>query len=363
MEISSFDRDTLYCRHKLTHQQIDGWLGKSQDKRILNEKISQLRFLSEFLEIAGSLRQAGIWFMPLKGPLLSMRIYGDATCRQFIDFDILVRPESLDQAINILLQSGYQSVSFEWPMKGRRYDLAISKLHHCEFYHQKKYISVEMHWKLFALPVTAFKKIAELADENIMQIRFSGQNFNQFTPEFELLYLVIHGGLHGWVRLKWLTDIHEIVKRSVLDKEKFDSLVKQLNAQRMVGLCNAMLHHFFQGSSLPVNYRFPGWLCKFSLYQATRDVADTSRPVLNYKLVWFLMLAFPDWNYKLRVLDMQTFYAQHLSNKRIPPYPVFFKIYYIINMIYSLLRNSFRKIIKSLAGITRKKAYFEYKMK
>jgi hypothetical protein len=346
MEISLFDRDTLHNRHRLSHQQIDKMLEESQDQLVLDEKISQLSLLPEFLGIAGSLRQAGIWFVPLKGPLLSWRIYGDATCRQFIDFDFLVRPESLDQSINMLLQSGYQPISFEWPMNGRRYSLALSKLHHFGFYHPKKYISVEMHWKLFVFPVTSFERIAKLADDNILQIIFSGQNFNQFTAEFELVYLVIHGGLHGWVRLKWLTDVHEIVNRSVLDKEKFDSLVKQLNAQRMVGLCNAMLHHFFPGSALPANYSFPGWLYRFSFQQATSDTADTFRPVLNYKLVWFLMQAFPDWNYKLRVLDMHTFYAQHLGNKRIPPFSVFFKIYYLTKVIYSLMRYPFKHLNK-----------------
>ena len=171
---------------------------------------------------------------------------------------------------------------------------------------------------------------------------FSGQNFNQFTAEFELVYLVIHGGLHGWLRLKWLNDVHEIVKRSVLDKDKFDSLVKQLNAQRMAGLCNAMLNQFFPGSSLPVNYKFPGWLYRFSLDQAVSDTADTFRPVLDYKLVWFLMLAFPGSNYKFRVLDLHTFYSQNLGNKRVPPFSVFFKIYYLAKTIYSLMRYPFR---------------------
>ena len=344
MEISFFDRTTLYYRHQLSHQQIDGLLGKSEYQLILEEKISQLKLLPEFLDISDSLRQADIWFVPLKGPLLSNRIYGDATCRLFIDFDFLVRPESLDQAINVLLQSGYQPECFELPMTGRRYSLTLSKLHHCRLYHPEKCMSVEMHWKLFVFPVTAFERIARLVDENILQIRFSGQNFNQFTAEFELLYVVIHGGLHGWLRLKWLTDVHEIVNRTILDKEKFDSLVKQLNAQRMVGLCNAMLHNFFPGSELPVNYRFPRWLYRFSLHQANRDMTDTSRPIVNYELVWFLMLAFPGWNYKLRVLDMHTFYAQHLSNKRVPPFSLFFRIYYITYTISILIRFPFRKI-------------------
>ena len=57
MEISLFDRDTLYNRHQFSHQQIDELLGESHDQLVLDEKISQLSQLPEFLDIAGSLDQ------------------------------------------------------------------------------------------------------------------------------------------------------------------------------------------------------------------------------------------------------------------------------------------------------------------
>ena len=302
----NFSRELLYYRHRLSHRQIEELTGEQQTNTAFDEKIKQLKSVSEFLEITASLQKAGIWFVPLKGPLLSYRIYGDATCRIAKDIDILVKPEDLHKTFELLELLNYQSGSFKWPGPGYRQNRVLLFLNQYSMYHPERSTPVEIHWRLFKNPVISNKKLTAFIDEDVNQIEFAGQKFNQFSPEFELLHLIIHGGLHAWTRLKWLVDVKEIINRLHVDKEKFGHLIKLFRAQRMAGLCNAMLLHFFPGTTLlPVNDKVPGWFFRFSLLMASRETVVHMRPPeIYYKFIWFTMQAFPGFRYKTKRISV-----------------------------------------------------------
>jgi hypothetical protein len=92
-------RELLHNRHRLSHQQINTWLGEQQNQLVFEEKLQQLNQLSKFLEIADAFIKKDIWFLPLKGPMLSYRIYGDATCRISRDFDFLIKQKDVETTI------------------------------------------------------------------------------------------------------------------------------------------------------------------------------------------------------------------------------------------------------------------------
>jgi hypothetical protein len=89
----NYSREILYTRHRLSHYQINKLLGEQQNQLDFEEKLYQLNLLAEFLSITDHLTKEDIWFMPLKGPLLSYRIYEDATCRRYRDFDFWLNPK------------------------------------------------------------------------------------------------------------------------------------------------------------------------------------------------------------------------------------------------------------------------------
>jgi hypothetical protein len=112
------DRTYLHDRHRLSHQQIDRWLKEDSGKEFLPEKIMQLQTVSHFIGVTDLLREHGISFVPLKGPLLSYRIYQDAAVRFSHDLDILVDLENLETVVQILLENGYTFVDgVIWPEK------------------------------------------------------------------------------------------------------------------------------------------------------------------------------------------------------------------------------------------------------
>src|SRR5690606_7805711 len=100
-------RDILYNRHRLSHYQINLLLNEHENQLVVEEKLEQLKHLSYFMEVIDKFIENDIWLLPLKGPSLSYRIYGDATCRISHDFDLLIRPEKLYPTLDLLLSMGY----------------------------------------------------------------------------------------------------------------------------------------------------------------------------------------------------------------------------------------------------------------
>jgi len=321
----NLSREELYNRHRLSHQQINDLRGEQQHELLLEEKVSQLKQISLFLKITTALRQEGIWFVSYKGPLLSYRIYNDATCRRFKDLDFLIRPCDVRRTIDVLSRFGFAPRSFQWTDSHSKEKRLLLLLNQFTLENQSQEVSIEIHWSLLKFPVARQKKLAALVDENIITTVFAGRQFNQFTIEFELLHLVIHGGLHTWSRLKWLIDVHEILKRFSIDKTKFETLVKQLHAERMVGLCNAMLKYYFPGTALlPIESQAPAWFIKYSLHQMMRTSdSPVYLPEDLFTYRWFHIHAFPRLRYRLmKVFMLLVFFLQNEKKKLFHRKPV-----------------------------------------
>jgi hypothetical protein len=208
----------------------------------------------------------------------------------------LVKPEEVHAAVEIFSSLGYEYDHKRLPTN----ENIINGSNQFTLYHPQKQQIVEIHWRIFIDPIINYDKIKELVKENTCTISFAGREFNQLTIEFELLYLIIHGGLHTWRRLKWLVDIYEIVNRCDIDKEKFNHLVILLNAQRLIGLCNKMLQHFYlETKLLPVDFPVPEWFFNYALRQVLRESETPNFKLKNIlKLRWYYIQAFPDWKYK-----------------------------------------------------------------
>jgi putative nucleotidyltransferase-like protein len=63
----------------------------------------------ELARLLSLLGEAGIRVAPLKGVALAQSLYGDVAAWVCLDFDILVPPANVPQAIDLLLASGYRS--------------------------------------------------------------------------------------------------------------------------------------------------------------------------------------------------------------------------------------------------------------
>lgn len=340
-----FTTEVLRNRHRLSLQQIEILGFGKGDSSLLEEKVEQLGWVQHFMGISELFDREGIWFVPLKGPLLSQKLYGDPTVRISRDFDFLVEENQVGLVIRKLENLGYYPENFPWPENIKRQKFILKQFNQFSLVHVTEKASVEVHWRLLDYPVVPYDKINGLARLHLEKVTFNGHNFRQFLPEFELLYLIIHGSLHAWFRLKWLVDVKEFLSWYAINKETFESLVKQLHAQRVAGLCNRMLKEFFPGTVLlPVNYDIPEWFSNFSISQTMREVDRPTVPPANFvRYIWFRMQAFPGLRYKINTLRLFSVSDQDIKHTWIPPFLIFYLLYRPFGYIYRYFQTIFKR--------------------
>ena len=85
--------------------------------------------------------------------------------------------------------------------------------HHITYFHPQKKIKLEVHWRLNPGPgkEPCFNELWErkrISSLTSFPVYFLGR-------EDLFLFLVSHGARHGWSRLRWLVDIHQLVKQEL----------------------------------------------------------------------------------------------------------------------------------------------------
>ncbi|MCI1640076.1 MAG: nucleotidyltransferase family protein [Bacteroidales bacterium] len=299
------ERRYLYRRHRLSHQQIDRLLGGSPTPISMSEKVNQLETVRKFLDLTDSLREKDIFFVPLKGCILSNRIYGDPTIRFSHDIDIFVRLNELEKVVLLMKEKGFHisdnealTVTKETPK------WFFSLLHHLVFYNKAQHLVVEIHWSLTENMAVSTGRSLQLLYENLTEITFAGRRFKVMNPEFELLFLLIHGSRHRWERLKWLIDIRDYPVDS-MDMERWNRLVGIFKAGRLIGQADYLLEFYFR-SRLDIPYKkggLPSIMLKYPVSCLEREM-ETSITVKKFLMdFYYSLFLFPTIGYKIRVLD------------------------------------------------------------
>lgn len=332
--------EILLSHHRLTLRQVNALLGEGTVAESTEEKVRALELTGEFLEITDALRENGIEFISLKGPLLSARLHGDPTVRYFGDADILVPLKPVDEAAAVLTGMGYLPPSGSWPDNSRKRRILTIHANELEFSHPVKQLTVELHWRLLKVPLVSAERLEVIIEENSEKVIFSGREFSVMKPELELLYLVIHGGWHWWHRLKWLVDIKDYLEKMTIDTGRFRELMKELKAERMVGLCNAMLMEYLPESRLlpaeGVERRFMTRFCR-------KRIASHSEPLHDFfgrafGSVCYSMVSFPGFLYKLRMIRMYLFVPAYFGkNSFFSSLPLFY-VYGPVKLLANRLR-------------------------
>lgn len=330
-------REILRNRHRLSERQIDDFLGEATNGEEQQDRLVAMQRIGAFLEIARILNDANIWFLNLKGPLLSRRIYGDPTYRAFRDFDLLVKPGDVNQTLQLLGKKGYHPTEFAWPKSQKKQEITLHFINQVEMVQPESGVMFEIHWKLFSTRIADPKTVERLFRENIEPVDFGGPTLNRLSLEFELFYLIVHGGNHAWFRLKWLVDIHEILNRKEMDWERFNRIVSACAGHRLVEICNTMLCEYFpDGKRLPQaknSSHNPG---SFAIQQCRQPEGDPHISRINtFRLTLYRLKLFPYWRHKLDVTNVITFCKTDLKYEWLPPYRF---VYYLFRPVGYVLR-------------------------
>jgi hypothetical protein len=177
------------------------------------------------------LSNANINVTLLKGALFAYTYYSSPELRPSYDIDLLIDPDRIKKAQEILLEAGYE----KW------YEIesahTMGQMPHLP---GLKYmdIPVELHHHLFH----GFEKETGSAPDiftNTQKINLFGYNINVLLPEITLFYLLYHIHKHmqdGYSRFIWVFDI-----KLLLEKEErvdidntFRTLLKQSNKKNEI---------------------------------------------------------------------------------------------------------------------------------
>jgi Uncharacterised nucleotidyltransferase len=144
---------------------------------------------SELKAILRAFDQQNVVVVPLKGPFLAERLYGETALRVNYDLDLLVSKRDLTRAEAALSALGYTP---DTP----------------DDYHRQWYrdgTSVELHHDV-ENPLAFNFHIARVL-ERIQPAAFLGQRCWQLAPSDELLFLCLHGVRHRFERLSLIVDL------------------------------------------------------------------------------------------------------------------------------------------------------------
>ena len=333
--ISSFSREKLYYRHQLSHQQIDDILGESKSIEYRESKAQHLNKLQAFLKVSELFEKEEIDFIPQKGPVLSYRLFGDPLYRAYNDLDFLINAALVPGVVKLLKSNGFQTPFNDLPEDECHRRLLFQHVNEIFLYSKDLDTGIELHWDLVDRNILCPENCEKLFRKNLSTIQFEGHKYTVLATELEILYLIIHGGLHGWNKLKWLMDIAVFLQKYNVNESRFLDLTEQFKANRLVSVCNELIKvHFPDTKLLPALKKAPGALLRFSLGQINRvDQKKSFLSVLSYFLnSWH---AFPGIRYKVNLIG-QTLFASDLASVRWLPCSAL--VYYIVSPFWKLWR-------------------------
>jgi hypothetical protein len=194
------------------------------------------------LRMIAMLAEAGIPSAPLKGPLLGERIYGDAGRRLSSDIDLLVAPERLSDAVEVVRTLGYGAPGDYVDSTG------LPQLHYVLVHERGALPPVEVHWR-----VHWYER--RFAHERLLPAVVDGmaaeaRELWRPEPADELAALLLFYARDGFVDLRAATDLgawwdvygEELAPGALAGLlEKYPELVRAIvaavhAAERVVGL-------------------------------------------------------------------------------------------------------------------------------
>lgn len=154
-------------------------------------------------------REHDIDFSLLKGTGLADQIYEDPSLRVTNDIDILVPVHATESAVHILSENGYfhrpQSINKKARATRKRQLIEINIFKDVIFLDPQFSEPVELHQRLFATEPKNFTNDFNSA------VRF--RRVPTVTDTRYCLYLIMHGAISLWMRLKWMIDLSLLVRQ------------------------------------------------------------------------------------------------------------------------------------------------------
>ena len=218
-------------------------------------------------EILDRFNRSGLPVIVLKGPHLAEKVYGDWALRPMGDFDLMVRKEDLDRAVELLKGSGYE------PSRGINIGSQVKINADLPVLSKRGGSDIELHWTL-ERPSSPFMIDVEGLWERAVMATVAGTGTLVLSDEDLLLHLCVHAAYHHRFSfgLLPLRDVSVVMERlgDGIDWRRFVERARRWNAERCVSLTLRLAQELFE-------FEVPAVLREAVLSDCDERIVDIAR--------------------------------------------------------------------------------------
>lgn len=162
----------------------------------------------ELCRLAEMFSKAGLRFATFKGPALATVLYGDVSSREYVDLDIIVSEQQVDDAERLLGSLGYDAVGGTRAFR----QAFLAHLRQYAFMHPGNDLAIDLHWSFTGTHVPFPLTPAEVW-QDLDNISIGGREIPTVSGENLALLLAGHGTKEAWRCLGWICDFATLIDR------------------------------------------------------------------------------------------------------------------------------------------------------
>jgi hypothetical protein len=153
--------------------------------------------------IVSALRSVGVRPILLKGPAIAQWLYEEDEVRPYGDIDLLVSPEDLGPAEELLEQLGFRNYGYE----------GVHRLDHADTWiPEAGQTSIDLHRTLLGATAPP-ERVWETLSGDTKNVKVGGRNVEALSPAGGALHIALHAAQHGAATVKTLNDLERAVTR------------------------------------------------------------------------------------------------------------------------------------------------------
>lgn len=194
------------------------------------QTISTLRLTAEMIRVLERFEALGIEALVTKGPVLSVRCYGEPGKRPYGDIDVVVRDGDMRRCTEAMMNLGYTP---RVPLSA----IGASKFPgEYAFHRPGTELLIEFHTER-----TFRYHPRRLPIENLFErsttVTVDARAVPALSVEDELVLICIHGAKHFWRKLLWIADVAALIaKKGAVDWRRVQVATREVGAERIVRL-------------------------------------------------------------------------------------------------------------------------------
>jgi hypothetical protein len=187
----------------------------------------------KLVDLTSMFENEGVPVLAFKGPSLAMAVYGGLSLRQYQDLDLVIHKEHLEKAVHLMTGWGFRAIPTPdrpqiTPYRCRPENPRdVARGQEIPFRAPDSSYYVDVHWQLGDIYWRSLSPDIEKLWERAERQDLPQGSVSTLCREDLFLALCAHGTRHGWLYLKWLVDIAELLRKAgTLDWSRIEEMIR-----------------------------------------------------------------------------------------------------------------------------------------